>query len=676
MLYETSESHFEPAVLEITAGRPRGPRISRRLFGKFSEHLGANVYHGMWAQILDNPGFADAGKFHTEALHQRLAEVERRWQVSGLTAALAAGLAPYWLPAGNEARYALDPGAVRSGRSQRITHRRDSGSCGIEQLIFLPLHRVEEYEITFYARTQGVSGLQISLRRGDAVAAAARIAFSSPDWRHGHIRLRVPPDGHRVGQPYRFRVEFTGRGTVWFDQMLLFPADHVGGFDPDVVRLWKQARLPLLRFPGGNFVSGYHWLDGVGPVEARPTRPNPAWPTVEYNHVGTDEMMRFCQAVGAEPMICVNAGNGSPEEAAAWVQYCNGDRTTEFGALRAKNGRPAPYGVRFWEIGNELYGDWQIGHCDAATYAARYAEFARAMLAADPGILLIANGHTPEWNAELVRRAPARLRAFSVHTLVGGAVPAGADAEAVYRALMAYTHAYPSVLSARLAPARSAGIAAKLAITELQVFTKRSGLPTNATLAEALWTASILNTGIRAAGEVELITHSALINHGGGLRKECEYVWPQPVYFTHALYAGQSGVWPLAVRYSGAFMDAPSVPGIPCPSRVPGLDAVALADEFQREINLLVVNRYPHRPLPARLIFQRFVPAETVSVRTLTGADFLAENTLENPGAVRLEETQIKLPPNGSVFSFPPHSLTLLVFQRAGNAPPPDRGAA
>ena len=662
MRYKTEESSSAIARLEIHAER-RAPRpVSRRLFGKFSEHLGTNVYNGMWSQILRNPGFEDEEKFHSARLHQRLAGIEHRWGVRGLVRAPAHGVAPYWVAHGDGVHCALDSGAVNSDHCQRLTHSDDVGRCGIEQAVFLPIHRVAEYDLSMWARGRGVGSLEVSILSHDRTVAAAEISNLTSQWKRYQVRLTVTARAPRPGELFRLRVAFADKGTLWLDQMFLFPDDNIDGFDPDVVRLWREARLPLLRFPGGNFVSGYHWRDGIGPVDQRPTKPNPAWDIVEYNHVGTDEMMRFCKAVGAEPMICVNAGNGTPDEAAAWVEYCNGDEDTEFGAMRARNGHPAPYNVRLWEIGNELYGKWQIGHCDAATYAERYAEFARAMRAKDSTIRLIANGDTPEWNAELVKRYPDLARSFSVHSLIGGGAPPDSDPTRVFRALMAYTYGYPKVLLARSLAARRAGLYPKLAITELQVFTKRQGLPTNATLTEALWTASILNVGIRSLGGVELITHSALINHGGGLRKQYEFVWPQPVYFTHKLYATQSGVRPMEVRYAGAFVRGPRIRGISCPQKAPLLDAVALASEDGSEINLLVVNRSLDHAQRTRLVFHGFAPERSATVRTLTGPSFLAQNTFEHPHHVHVQEKRASLG-GDPVYTFPAHSLTVLVFR-------------
>src|SRR5690606_7987033 len=130
-------------------------------------------------------------------------------------------------------------------------------------------------------------------------------------------------------------------------------------------------------WPGGNLASGYHWMEGIGPWEERPSMPNPSWPGLNSNFVGTDEYLRLAELLGIQPLITVNAGDGTAEEAARWVEYVNVDTTTEMGRLRARNGHPEPYGVRFWNIGNELWGHWQIGYTSPEKHAHRYAEFAQ-----------------------------------------------------------------------------------------------------------------------------------------------------------------------------------------------------------------------------------------------------------------------------------------------------------
>src|SRR5262249_33267977 len=164
------------------------------------------------------------------------------------------------------------------------------------------------------------------------------------------------------------------------------------GFRQDVLAALRRLRLTAMRYPGGNFVSGYHWEDGVGPQAARPTNFEMAWRTIEPNQFGTDEFMRLAERLGWTPMLAVNLGTGTPEEARNWVEYCNAPLGTQYADRRKQNGRAEPYGVRLWCLGNEMDGPWQIGHVPAEPYALRAQQAARMMKLTDPSIELVAAG--------------------------------------------------------------------------------------------------------------------------------------------------------------------------------------------------------------------------------------------------------------------------------------------
>ncbi len=669
--YEVRQADGGRAVLDVRADA-RGEPVRRELYGKFTEHLGANVYNGIWAQILVNPGFEGAGAFdhgpasgHARKMLERVGGRQRWMRADGLVDAYRKGVAPFWAAFGKDATYAHVGGAFNSDHCQRIDVT--GSTAGVQQPMWLPLHRVETFELTLAARGEGVGELSVSIRKGPkagkAVSSTTKLTGLSDKWRKLRATLKVTDAAARRGDLYWLRVEAAGKGTIWLDQVLLFPSDHVRGFDPDVVRLLKDSKLPLLRFPGGNFVSGYHWKDGVGPVDERPSRPNPAWYGIEYNHVGTDEMMAFCKAVGCEPMICVNAGNGTPSEAAAWVEYCNGSTSTKYGALRAKHGHAKPYGVRYWEVGNELYGSWQVGWCDAATYAKRYKTFRSAMLKVDPKIQFIANGHGPRWNATVVQGNPKTVRSLSIHTLLGSGARGERDAKKVFQAIMGFSNAYRGVLERAAGPMVGAGLPPRIAITELQLFTNVGHLPNNQTLSEALWAAQIINLGIRSRGGVELITHSALLNHGGGLRKRHEFVWASPVHWVHHLYATQSGVRPLRATYTGPCFDGPAVRGIATGKRVAMLDAMPLLSTDGRELTLIVINRSAEKDLPVKINLHAFRAKGKARARTLTAGSFMAVNTVEKPAAVKPVEKDLPVRADGLEYVFPKHSLTALVFR-------------
>jgi len=466
------------------------------------------------------------------------------------------------------------------------------------------------------------------------------------------------------------------------DHCFLFPADNIEGFDPDIVRLMKESNVTILRWPGGNFASQYHWKDGVGLIENRPIRLNRAWNIAEYNHVGTDEFIKFCELVGAEPLICVNAGDGTPEEAAEWVEYCNGDLSTIYGKVRAENGHPEPYNVKYWEIGNELYGYWQIGYCNAEEYAERYERFYKAMSKVDPNIKFIANGYGLEWNKVLIRRKGNILRSLSIHLLIGDMIQReNVQREDVYHGLIAYTYWLRSYLKRIKKEMLKKVKEPKIAITELQIFTKDPNLPTNKTLTEALFYSGIVNTSICLGDFVELITHSALVNHGAGLNKEREIVYADPVYYSRKIYATQPGKLPVKLRvktptFNTMAMEmppkslpckenfAPELHALPAVKDVPYIDAVSLLSEDRRVLSLIVSNRHPNKQIETKIRLHDFKPQKNVKVRTLNGPSYMSRNTWRNPDLVKITEDYVIINGEELTYSLPAHSITNLIFKR------------
>ncbi|MCC7355299.1 MAG: alpha-N-arabinofuranosidase, partial [Anaerolineae bacterium] len=199
------------------------------------------------------------------------------------------------------------------------------------------------------------------------------------------------------------------------------PLSDERGFRRDVMEALRGLRMPVLRWPGGNFVSGYHWLDGVGPVDERPRRTELAWHTEESNRFGTDEFIEYCRRLNVEPYICVNMGSGTMDEAQAWVEYCNGTGNTYYANLRRRNGHEEPYNVKYWGLGNELYGSWQIGALSAEDYVKKAIEFAKVMKWTDPSIKLIGCGQNgwQEWDRVALEGLARHVDYHSIHIYTG-----------------------------------------------------------------------------------------------------------------------------------------------------------------------------------------------------------------------------------------------------------------
>ncbi|HEO71039.1 MAG TPA: alpha-L-arabinofuranosidase, partial [Candidatus Hydrogenedentes bacterium] len=217
------------------------------------------------------------------------------------------------------------------------------------------------------------------------------------------------------------QLSIVGRGSGAFriGAVSLMPSDNVQGMRADTLALLKELDAPIYRWPGGNFVSGYDWQDGIGDPDLRPPRKNPAWRGIEHNDFGLDEFMAFCRELGTEPLIVVNSGLGGVDMAIEELQYTNGAADTPMGQWRADNGHEAPYGVTWWGIGNEMYGAWQLGHMPLEDYVKKHNAFADAMRAEDASIHLVAVGATGKWSETMLRECAGYMDALSEHFYVG-----------------------------------------------------------------------------------------------------------------------------------------------------------------------------------------------------------------------------------------------------------------
>ncbi len=202
------------------------------------------------------------------------------------------------------------------------------------------------------------------------------------------------------------------------------PLSDKDGYRTDVMEAVRQLNVSILRWPGGNFASGYNWKDGIGPKDQRPTLPELAWNALESNRFGTDEFLRYCERIKTEPYICVNLGLGTIDDARHWVEYCNESRHTYWADQRRKNGREEPYKVTYWALGNEIDGPWQLGHKSAEEYARFALEAAKAMRAVDRNIKLVASGSSNYgadwigWNRTVLNTLRNTVDYIAIHTYI------------------------------------------------------------------------------------------------------------------------------------------------------------------------------------------------------------------------------------------------------------------
>jgi alpha-N-arabinofuranosidase len=483
------------------------------------------------------------------------------------------------------------------------------------------------------------------------------------------------------------------------------------GLRGDVIDACQELGMPVVRWPGGNFTSAYHWEDGVGPREARPRRLDLTWRGEESNRFGTDEFLAWCHAVGAEPYLAHSCRD--VDEAVRWVEYTNYPGNTAYTAARAANGRREPYGVRYWGLGNEVYGPWQMGHRPAAAYAADAREHALFMRRVDPSLQLIAVGaQAPaqeEWARALLPQAGDLIDFVSLHLYAASTHLAGEDDyDAVVTQPRYFEDQIASCAELLDAVASEAGVQRPLSIA-LDEWNIRHLEPahwpdprpganggvaprdigdsagrqperfrvnrySSRTLADALFYAGVFNVlyrlcglpvAVRMANTVNLVNANALIEvRPEGLVKSATYhVWD--------LYQNHLGRRVVPVRVTGPAKTVPVRQGAAGNSgnfsaksaTLPALDVVATIADDGRALRVAVLNRDRHHAIAARLASvgpTRELPPDAHLRDLGVGVDDVwAVNRLGLPAQVGVIDRGVRGLPDGR-YVFAPHSLTVV----------------
>jgi alpha-L-arabinofuranosidase len=373
-LATTGHLRAQELAMNIDAGRPGAP-IHHYVYGQFTELLGNMFEKGIWSEMLSDRKFFYPVDSSPTLNPRNTKRFFNRWRTVGPDDAIVMDKSkPFVGEHSPLIQLAADTprGIIQSG----LTLRKDRRYTGYMMLAGNPGARIEA-----------------SLVWGEGKDQSQSVAMRLPT-----NKFTKYPFSFTAGADAsngQFSVTATGTGSIRVGVVSLMPADNVEGFRADMVALLRDLDQGMYRWPGGNFVSGYNWRDGVGDRDKRPPRYDYAWNTVEYNDVGTDEFMALCRLLRIDPYFCVNAGLGDAQSAADWVEYANGSALTPMGKLRAQNGHAEPYRIVWWGIGNEMYGEWQLGHIFIDQYVLKHNQFAGAMRAVDPAIKLIASGATP-----------------------------------------------------------------------------------------------------------------------------------------------------------------------------------------------------------------------------------------------------------------------------------------
>ena len=463
---------------------------------------------------------------------------------------------------------------------------------GVRQEVYLPVHRELNYRGSLFVKhISGENLIRVSLRRRnrpDQSLAATEFPAAAQQWHKYSFELSLQQGEVKSLEPVDFVISVPGDERIAIDQASLVPADAIGGLDPEMVQLAKDMHTPLVRF-GGNFTSAYHWRDGIGPEDKRVSMRNVAWGIPETNQFGTDEFLFFCQQIGAQPQIALNLGTGSPEEAAEWVRYVNQHWPSHGGLL--------------WELGNELWGNWNTGYPTLDELAGRTLQFSKAVRAADSNAKLIATGQDPdkyeEWNAAQLKNPPGTFDLLSTHFVVNNdrLITKDHSPDTVTRD----TFALPVGLERKLRDMqvqidKAGQPKAHIAFTEwLFIPDDGDDAPKYDNLGGALVAGGILNMLLRSSDIVKVSDMTGIIEFAGIWKKQGR-VFAVPSYHAFRMFASAAPMTLLKLDNTSPTYDVhDGVSRLPEISSVPYLDVVATRDADQKTISLFCVNRNLHR---------------------------------------------------------------------------------
>ena len=396
------------ATVTVDLAKTR-PAISKYVYGQFIEHLGRCIYGGLWAEMLEDRKFFYPvdGEAPGWGMFQ---PGKPSWEGEGHPYELL--LRSPWMIIGARSAVIMSKERPWVGEHTPVIAADAKGAGLVQERLGLVAGRRYVGRIVL-AGAVAAAPVRISLAWGAGASDRQTVAVEHLTEEFATVSLAFTAKGSTDNG--RLEIVGYGQGAFRIGAVSLMPADNVYGWRADTLARLRELNAPVYRWPGGNFVSGYDWKDGIGDPDRRPPRKNPAWRGIEANDVGLDEFMVLCREIDSEPFIAVNTGLGGAEAAAEELQYVNGAAATKEGARRAANGHPKPYGVKFWGIGNEMYGDWQLGHMPLAEYLKKHNRVVDAMRAVDPTIVPIAVGAVGDWSKQMLTTSVNHMSLLSEH---------------------------------------------------------------------------------------------------------------------------------------------------------------------------------------------------------------------------------------------------------------------
>lgn len=612
------------ATISVDPSRSIG-NVSPMIYGHFIEQLGRCITGGIWGEMLRARRFAGF-------------DDDRN------------GLADPWRKLGGRAPHLLvEPPESITGGWLTMRCLRDTGEPHRIAHPGLSVRRGQRYTVSVELRASaGIGEVQIGLA-GETLSAPA----PGPDGALIEWTVRAPWDSDDAALTIGCRGE--GELQLRAPSVMAARDRESDGFRADVIEMARALEPPIIRWPGGCFADGYRWRDGVGDRNDRPARFDPAWEAWDDNDVGTEEFARFCRLVGAEPYICVNTGSDDAASAADWVRFC-----TE-----------RDLGVRWWGVGNETYGSWEIGNLPAGEYARLFLEFAEAMRAQNPRIELVAVGADPadhpHWNPTVLEIAGGEIDHLSVHRYVPHTRDDG-DRERQYRAIVAAPVEIERrlrMVAATIDEVLGEGGGVGIALDEWNVWldaNRGNLLEEKYELRDGLFAAGAFNAMHRTGDRLSMANLAQLVNVLPAIVTSPTAVWGTPLYHAFSLYRHCHGP-ALACECDSPTFDAEAFGNTPALAGVPWVDGSAILTGGGGEIALAVVNRHPSEEVAAKIALSQ--PVRGLERAVLSGAHERTANSAPLPDAVAVDRGPLDVQGTRLSVRFPPHSATVLRLRLA-----------
>ena len=620
-------------------------RISPNMYSQFVEEFFGDVDGPLWDEMIRDRGFEQAAdeiglprywdrepgdRNHDPALRFRWDNTVYLPPTPGTDAA----------PAGHSLLFDLGnqqwDEAWRRGISQKdIKLRRDT-----------------QYTGHLWLRAEGFHGtVTVALgedEEGGRTYASQDLPVTATSWTKYPFELDAKIEDHHA----KFSILVHGQGKLWLDGVSLMPTDTVAGARAEVFADVQALHPFTIRWPGGNVAQNYHWLRGVGERDGRPSWIDQAWWNERLDSdFGTDEYLALSRRLGIEPSLVVNVeGDGATaQEAAAWVEYVNGPADSKYGKLRAMNGHPEPYHVKYWEVGNEIFGVWEIGHTDATTYANNLNRYVKAMRAVDPQITITACGaEDMNWNRELLRIAGPNIDQIAIHHYYGDAEAAG-DVSKILARPAFYGEFYGELRQAihELSPNHPITVT----VNEWNV---ARPLSHEESMLSGVYAGLMMNQFERNGDVIESSAVSDMVNGwmGGVIQSAAdERTYVTPAYLVNKLYSEHLGTERLAATVSAA-QDGKQAPRT-------DVDAIVSRSANGKELIFKLVNQNTSLAQDVRVSVTGMVLGKKGKLATITAPTLETVNTFSEPQNIRETGREIGTGSNFSL-TLPPNSVSVL----------------